>query len=551
MPFSIQELAEETALALVVGPPGTGKTTYVSRQIAEDVGRGKAVLVASLTKAAARELAGRELPIDPKRVGTLHSHAYHAVGADEIAEKRAKQWNEWCEERGYPRDWHLSVARKVTLDDPMDEGAEGDDENDGQKTKGDETLESIGSWRARMVDPAWWPNVEMRRFYEAWCEWKRSAGFLDFTDLIERCVQERIPPPIEFDALYVDEAQDSSRLETALALQWGALAEKLVICGDPRQNLYEWRGSEPDVFLDLDRSCRARRVLAQSFRVPKAVHAEAVAWVSQLQRDVQADYHPREDEGAVERGWSLRHVERLAEEASELASDGKTVMLLAATKRLADLFVWALRDIGATFHNPYRPQAKRWNPLGDGATSPGQQLLAFSRVNDGVWGQQARFWSPDEIKAWVKPIQADVFQRGAKSRLSAGGAVTPAEFAALVKDRGTLNRMFAGDVAWYVGALTPGQKKGGRFDYPIAVADRHGLRALDEESRITVGTIHSVKGGESDVVYVVPDLSPRGYETWMNTATRDQTVRLMYVAMTRARDRLVLCNSMSSRSVIW
>ena len=32
------------------------------------------------------ELAGRDLPVEPDRVGTLHSHCYHALGAPQIAE---------------------------------------------------------------------------------------------------------------------------------------------------------------------------------------------------------------------------------------------------------------------------------------------------------------------------------------------------------------------------------------------------------------------------------------------------------------------------------
>jgi replication-associated recombination protein RarA len=47
------------------GPPGCGKTTYVSRQVAKAAEKygGDAVLVSSFTKAAATELAMRNLPI--------------------------------------------------------------------------------------------------------------------------------------------------------------------------------------------------------------------------------------------------------------------------------------------------------------------------------------------------------------------------------------------------------------------------------------------------------------------------------------------------------
>lgn len=567
---TLEDLIQETQLRLVIGPPGTGKTAFVSRQIAEDTAKGREVLVASLTKAAARELAGRDLPIDPRRVGTLHSHAFHAMGGGEVAEKHAREWNDWIVEKGHPVDWRLSVSRKRTLDDPHDESA-GDEENDGQKTPGDALLELIGTYRARMLDPEWWPAIEPRLFGRAWSLWKHETGYIDFTDMIEVCVREKLAPVVGFDALFIDEAQDSSRLETTLALQWGAAADVLMICGDPRQNLYEWRGSEPEVFLELDRLCppERRRVLSKSYRMPRAVHTAAVEWVAQLSRDVDAAYHPRFEitgrdatgrptyndviaEGVVDRGWSLRDVDQIAEEAAEIAERGKTVMLLAATKRLADLYVVALRTIGAAFHNPYRTQMKRWNPLGDGVTSAANQLLAFSRVDDRVWNGSARFWTPDEIAAWVKPIRADaVFKRGAKGRLSAKTFIGDEELLSLVKDEAMLEPILTGDLTWYCSMLTPAQERQGRFDYPIAVVERHGVKALATEPRITVGTIHSVKGGEADVVYVAPDLSPAGYSSWQDAEARDQTVRLMYVAMTRAREKLILCAPMSSRAVEW
>ena len=42
------------------------------------------VLISSLTKAAATEIGGRNLPISFDALGTLHSHCYHALGKPEI-----------------------------------------------------------------------------------------------------------------------------------------------------------------------------------------------------------------------------------------------------------------------------------------------------------------------------------------------------------------------------------------------------------------------------------------------------------------------------------
>ena len=67
---------------------------------------------------------------------------------------------------------------------------------------------------------------------------------------------------------------------------------------------------------------------------------------------------------------------------------------------------------------------------------------------------------------------------------------------------------------------------------------------------LTIGTIHSVKGGEADVVYVLPDLSPAQWGQWTK-GDRDALVRLFYVAFTRAREELVLVRTGAGKTVGW
>src|SRR5689334_8001563 len=96
----------------VLGPPGTGKTTFVSNwigQAAEKYGPER-MFVASFTRAAAAELVSRDLPVPDDQVGTLHRHCFRALGSPSIAEGHVKEWNDWCDEPG----WQLSGG-KVSL----------------------------------------------------------------------------------------------------------------------------------------------------------------------------------------------------------------------------------------------------------------------------------------------------------------------------------------------------------------------------------------------------------------------------------------------------
>ena len=89
-----------------------------------------------------------------------------------------------------------------------------------------------------------------------------------------------------------------------------------------------------------------------------------------------------------------------------------------------------------------------------------------------------------------------------------------------------------------------------RVQFPVAAALAGGPDALEESPRVIVGTIHSVKGGEADVVFLFPDVSPAGDAAYQRLGPqRDSVIRLFYVGMTRARHTLYICQRESSMAV--
>jgi superfamily I DNA/RNA helicase len=82
----------------------------------------------------------------------------------------------------------------------------------------------------------------------------------------------------------------------------------------------------------------------------------------------------------------------------------------------------------------------------------------------------------------------------------------------------------------------------GRFQFPADVAAAYGPRALVDQPQVVVGTIHSVKGAQADVVYLFPDLSQAGDAQYQrNGEPRDSVIRVFYVGATRARETLYIC----------
>jgi len=82
------------------------------------------------------------------------------------------------------------------------------------------------------------------------------------------------------------------------------------------------------------------------------------------------------------------------------------------------------------------------------------------------------------------------------------------------------------------------------------VVSQHGAAALIEDPAVIVGTIHSVKGGQADVVYLFPDLSRAGRAQYdIPGPSRDSVIRLFYVGATRARDTLYICQRETASAI--
>ena len=84
-------------------------------------------------------------------------------------------------------------------------------------------------------------------------------------------------------------------------------------------------------------------------------------------------------------------------------------------------------------------------------------------------------------------------------------------------------------------------------EYPLAVVRKYGTGQI--EPKVSVGTIHSYKGAEADVVILFPDLSAAGEKEW-DYGDKDSVVRLFYVGMTRAREGLIVGKPTSAAAPI-
>ena len=417
---------------IVIGPPGTGKTTFLSGQVKKVVERFSGgfsasawpnpVLICSLTRAAAAEVAGRNLPIQRSAVGTLHAHCFRALNFPKIISgEHVAAWNN---QSAYPLG-----STDFGGDDQTGEETAWDRRADVRvETDGDSLLQRMEILRHCCVPKDKWDR-NLIEFATEWDQFKSANGVMDFTDLIEVALQTVQTAPGRPAVIMVDEAQDLSALEYALIRSWGDNARATIVVGDPWQALYTWRGADPSLFSDPTVPDVRKRVLSQSYRVPANVLQVAFDWVKDhLSTYEPIEYSPRrpsacetEIESLGECGWresTIHDTDDIVEECRELVDQGKSVMFQTSCSYMLNGLIGNLRRKSIPFCNPWRKYRKDWNPLsgsGSGMTMTAR-MLAF--VAPCVDNTERRDWTIKDVSRFIEPMAVTgTLNRGAKKEI--------------------------------------------------------------------------------------------------------------------------------------
>ena len=511
----------------IVGPPGAGKTTTVRNRVAKFVADGEYepenIVLTSFSRAAAKELAGA-VAVPQENVATLHSLARRIIGPAPIAEvgKLAKQWDE----SGIPVAWKIGGRTTADLEDGL-----AADSGDGSM------LASYSLMRSRML-PAEHPSWEMMMPFAArWEQFKKETGSVDFTDMIYYAIAEGGPCYGEPPVIMVDEAQDLNPLQWMLVRHWAEhpSVERFFVMGDPAQAIFAFAGARPEELL-TPLPGDQQYVLPHSYRMPRLIKDHAERYLAHHSGSLSEGrvYTPRFDdddktvvaEGIVRRSSATwRTPDMVVAEMERLAAAGRSSLVLTTCSYMLEPTITMLRERGLIYQNQWRRSNGRWNPIGakrDDQTRTADRVAAFHRG--------------EAPELWVPMLAADTFHtRGGKKHLEDN----PAEWAQWTKTE-ALAAIDRHDLRWLLAHVNREYQR--PVEYAAKVIARRGPEILDAKVLVDIGTIHSVKGGAADVVFIFPDVSAAGAEEIFRGQTgRDSAIRLGYVAASRAREELVLC----------
>lgn len=500
---------QRTAVTSTAGPlaiiaaAGSGKTTVLTRRIAHRVATGSAdprhVIALTFTREAAAQLRRRVRALDvrePIEAGTFHSVALR------LLRDRALAANQQAPQ--VANDRHRLVAEAIRTV--------------GSRVTPSGLAADLDWARARLVAPADYelatrrsrrksstPPSQFVQLVEAYELAKRRRGVMDFDDLLIRTLDAIRDDPTfaeivrwRFRHLFVDEAQDLNPLQHALLEAWRDGRPDLCLVGDPRQAIYGWNGADPTTLLDVERSYPGVTIvrLTSNYRcTPQVVRAGAAALGSAPGADDDTT-SARPDGTAVR----IALFDRAEAEATAVAK--------------------AVRRIGAT--------------------RPWREIAVLARTNDqlvALEGALTRHGVPVGRAAGRSPLE-----RALREALGCRNRELLASW---------VERVFADDDADPVRARVADEAD--RF---LASTEPGGLRAwiearnpfddldTDDEGSVALVTFHAAKGREWSYVFVTgveEGLVP--HASAITAPQRSEEARLLYVALTRAGDELVVSAS--------
>ncbi|QDY78910.1 ATP-dependent helicase [Streptomyces qinzhouensis] len=263
---------------LVLAGPGTGKTTTLVEAVAARIARGadpERILVLTFSRKAAVELRDRMAlrlgGARGPRATTFHSFCYALVRAHQDAELFAEPLRLLS---GPEQDVAVRelLAGQIGLEaDGLARNEWPDELRACLTTRGfaDEVRAVLARSRELGLDPS-----ALKRFADRTGrrDWRAAASFLaeyldvldmqgvlDYAELVHRAVllaestapSRSFPHDFPYDAVFVDEYQDTDPSQVRLLRALAGGGRTLVAFGDPDQSIYAFRGADVNGILDF------------------------------------------------------------------------------------------------------------------------------------------------------------------------------------------------------------------------------------------------------------------------------------------------------------
>lgn len=575
-----QAIMHKDGPMMVLAGPGSGKTTvithrvqYLTKEYGIDPGD---ILVITFTRAAAEEMRERyeALTGGGSRVtfGTFHSIffrilklAYRYTADNIVREEQQMQFVRELAQAG---------------------GLEPEDENEFAAS----ILSEISSVKGERIALEHYyskncPDAVFRQLYAGYEEKMRRAGLIDFDDMMVLCLElftERKDILSAWQRRYryilIDEFQDINRLQYEIVRMLAKPEDNLFIVGDDDQSIYRFRGAKPEIMLGFERDYMGagRILLDVNYRSTEEIVAPALRLIGENQKRFSKAIHTtgRHGKNVITKLWQDPGEENLAI-AREIQ------LYLQSGVRPGDIAVLYRTNAGPRF---LMEKLMEYNlPFRTRDTVPNlyehwisRNILTYIRIAMGsraredilqVINRPKRYISrdamPDETvsfekmkafyaeKDWIaeriESLEGDLRAIARMSPLAAVNYIRQGMgYDEYLIEYAAFRRMRPEELLETADELKESAAGFKTFDEWFAHIEaykeellRQAAQRRTETDAITLATMHSAKGLEFPIVYILDaneGITP--HSRAMLDEDMEEERRLFYVAMTRAKTRL-------------
>ena len=479
---------------IVLGPPGTGKTTTLLNEVDKYLKETDPDKIGyfSFTQKAAYEARDRAMSKfnfsedDLPYFRTLHSLAFRRLGIkkDEVMQRR--HYEDLGKKTNYSLDYN-----------------EYDNEHTGLFTTKSDLLRIVQMAKLRSITPEQQYNLkehtqditvkQLKQFVHDLNQYKKDYNLIDFTDMITEFVKADRSP--RFDVVFIDEAQDLSQSQWGMAKSIWDKTEHTYLAGDDDQAIFRWAGADVDSFITQKGKIMQ---LTQSYRIPQVVHDIASKIVTRIQNRLPKEWRPKTQRGLLS----------YYDDFEQVNMKKGNWIVLARTRFMLNDLEDQLYSQGLYYENKFK-------------TNKEQDLYkAITDWEDVRKGVDINF---DQLTRIVSYMSSNHFEKQSLKYIDKD----------MLHNMSSLNekRWLKTNKVWYDAFDDAPQKK---IRYIRRM--RENGEKLNSKPRITLSTIHGVKGGEQDNVVLLTDLSRNTQKNYEQNP--DDENRLFYVGATRTRNHL-------------
>jgi DNA helicase-2/ATP-dependent DNA helicase PcrA len=481
---------------IVLAGAGSGKTTVLTQRIIQRIDNGSADAEHTLAITFTREAAGQLRRRTPKGVNT---GTFHAVAFSLIRQRLTDQGKAiptvLTNKYGIMNEAIRGIRSRVSINEAMNEA-------DWMQARAlTPSTYATGASEAKRGTTA--SHDDIATVFVEYDKLKRKRGVVDLGDLLVRATDDIVSHRDHADVvrwryrhLLVDEAQDMNPQQFAFFQALRGDRRDVFVVGDPLQAIYGWNGADPTLFDQLPDKLGGATVvrLLNNYRCSPAI--------------VAAGLHILTSNGVAARARAVRHdserieILRHADEFDEagIVAD-RVVDAHRRLRRWADIAV--LVRINAQREPILKALAGAGVPVSTGATSA---------VVAPLLQEVAALTNRYALADWAIELRAAVTSDSPEMSV-----------VDLVDD--------------FLREHPAGPANGNMFmSWYNTSASR-----VDPDDGVDVLTFHSAKGREWHTVVIAgmeKGLLP--HSSARTAAQKAEEVRLAYVAITRAAERLIL-----------